>query len=921
MSAGDKVTCKKAFLKIKDAYDELCLRATKGRNKASTSSTSASSSAEDKARQARNYILQPHAAQVVSIFLFFIDSTTNKSGTSSKQSSDKSTLKFKNQLIQIGTGEGKSVTLAVTSCVLALLGFDVNCACYSDYLSRRDYAAFANIFQAFGLSERIAYNTFNALAESVINSGFKDSSSNSSGGGIRCAVEAYIQPQQSSSNSKRTRSISAIVGKIASASVAAIASATTFMSDNILGRRNESRPRVLLIDEVDVFLSKDFYGNVYCPFASVSHPTITALLRYLYDSRTSPLHTLYHQAISSIPFKDCLNSFPSWNDLLQEALRNMISDLQTFEQHDYKVIDGKIAYMEHDDVTFKKRYGYKTAFAYMKEHFAGSINRTVMEDNLYMTIQCGRFSYAEIPKLYHSIMGVTGTLSTLSESEKKLLREDVSIEKMIFMPSIFGPNQLQFSGDSVNDVKIVDDVSAHYLEIVNEIKNRLIGHGNNSIKRCYYVYRYVYTYIIHNQLNFLKICFRAVLVFFKSVAALHAFMASRAYAKSGLKDQVHLIEEKTKSDEKESLIRHAATSNAVTLLTRAFGRGTDFVCYDEKLQAAGGVHVISTFLSEGISEETQIRGRTARQGNQGSFSMVLLANELELFAISRPDIERMVATKQIYKTLHDKRLKHFEVAFPESMRYVAEIKDGHVLAQNFVQSLLNGDEAEVRRFLVENNQGPVFQLTKSRTICLMDATGSMMNLLQKCKNCVQTMFQRAYEVLRSKGLAEGVFELQFAVYRNYNSTSHDILQKSTWESKPEHLKAFMDSIHVSGGIFNEAVEIGFAHVNEELLSGDVSQVILIGDMPPNTKAEVDINRKIYNHWGNTKYSVPTYYKDELEKMKLRGVVVHAFYVQPFAKAEFEVIAQMMGGTCSELDINSPQGADILTAIVTEYNKS
>ena len=57
---------------------------------------------------------------------------------------------------------------------------------------------------------------------------------------------------------------------------------------------------------------------------------------------------------------------------------------------------------------------------------------------------------------------------------------------------------------------------------------------------------------------------------------------------------------------------------------------------------------------------------------------------------------------------------------------LAEIKSSQVLAQNFVQqSLLNGDEAEVRRFLVDNNKGPVFQITKSRTICLMDATGSM----------------------------------------------------------------------------------------------------------------------------------------------------------------------------------------------------
>jgi len=36
-----------------------------------------------------------------------------------------------------------------------------------------------------------------------------------------------------------------------------------------------------------------------------------------------------------------------------------------------------------------------------------------------------------------------------------------------------------------------------------------------------------------------------------------------------------------------------------------------------------------------------------------------------------------------------------------------------------------------------------------------------------------------------------------------------ILQNSIWESKADKLKVFMNSIGVSGGMGNEAVEIGF----------------------------------------------------------------------------------------------------------------
>lgn len=37
--------------------------------------------------------------------------------------------------VQIKTGEGKSVTLAIVSMIFALWGFDISCACYSTYLS------------------------------------------------------------------------------------------------------------------------------------------------------------------------------------------------------------------------------------------------------------------------------------------------------------------------------------------------------------------------------------------------------------------------------------------------------------------------------------------------------------------------------------------------------------------------------------------------------------------------------------------------------------------------------------------------------------------------------------------------------------------------------------------------------------------
>jgi len=55
----------------------------------------------------------------------------------------------------------------------------------------------------------------------------------------------------------------------------------------------------------------------------------------------------------------------------------------------------------------------------------------------------------------------------------------------------------------------------------------------------------------------------------------------------------------------------AKTPGAITLMLREFGRGTAFKCFDRRMLKDGGVHVIQTFFSLDLSEETQIKGRTA----------------------------------------------------------------------------------------------------------------------------------------------------------------------------------------------------------------------------------------------------------------------------------------------------------------------
>jgi preprotein translocase subunit SecA len=76
---------------------------------------------------------------------------------------------LRSNLVQIETGEGKSITLAVTAIVLALLGIDVYCVCNSELLCERDYLAFKPLFEFLSINENIFYDTFAKICEKTIN--------------------------------------------------------------------------------------------------------------------------------------------------------------------------------------------------------------------------------------------------------------------------------------------------------------------------------------------------------------------------------------------------------------------------------------------------------------------------------------------------------------------------------------------------------------------------------------------------------------------------------------------------------------------------------------------------------------------------------------------------------------------------------
>jgi hypothetical protein len=171
-------------------------------------------------------------------------------------------------------------------------------------------------------------------------------------------------------------------------------------------------------------------------------PEIDALVRYIWNQRAqnNDVECFWNLIQNTAEYNACVNRFVFWEFIIIEATKKMLCDLKTFEEHDYKVneVENMIGYISLDvKINYTEVHGYKTMFAYFKANEEKKISDEGLKKNIYVLVHAGSFSYAEIPRLYQSVLGATGTLKTLSSEEKKLLKTEYKIDKSTFMPSVF----------------------------------------------------------------------------------------------------------------------------------------------------------------------------------------------------------------------------------------------------------------------------------------------------------------------------------------------------------------------------------------------------------------------------------------------------------------------------------------------------
>ncbi|CAF0846527.1 unnamed protein product [Adineta steineri] len=794
---------------------------------------------------AQSYLLIPHAGQVIAVFrLLGIGYTPQTiSRPFNAVSKQKISDNLVNNLVEIGTGEGKSAVMAIAACVFALTGIDVNCSCYSEVLSTRDRDDFASVFKALGIADRIKYGTFDRLCEQFINE--------------KCNIRHKVSNMIT--NNK-----------------------------NILPNNDRSdgtkktRPQVLLIDEVDVFLSDRFYGGTYRPAVVLNDPPIRALLASIWQKKAS----ITSNEVMTLPaYQTCANQYSHWIFIFDEAIKDMLAALRSFKNSTYIVRNNKICYVRDESVVGNLIYGYNTMWAYYDEYEKGNITEHSLEENVGLLVHCGDFSYAEMPHDFAYIAGVTGTLKTLAKSERDILTNVYQIHEHTFLPSVFAKNNRTYKPS--NHVEVVDE-SQYFLRIRGEI---------DAIRQSK----------------------RAILIFFKSQEALTAFYNSAEL--SSLKEDVQLITEKVGTKDRELSIKRAASVEKVTLMTRIFGRGTDFICDDPIVLANGGIHVLQTFFSEELAEEYQIMGRSARQGDRGSYRMILLDKDLEwVFGLTWKDELRSIQGNKLYEIINTARNSIYESKCLAKNLSLEQHKREHKVSKDFTNALWKGNIKTVKRFLTKRNKGIDLINDSSRTLILISGTSVLSPLLSSIKEMIGTIFERASIILEEKDLSSDIIQMQIAVYRGYTFRANEILEFSSWYIKGSDLREFLDTIDSTGGGSENAIEIGLQHaVKESKTRQSISQIILIGDTPANNKQEIEEKRDYLGeaYWKKTPFDRSTDYIQEIESLRDQEIPIHTFYLSVLAKDSFQKIAAMTGGRCEQLNISSSRGAELFAQFVTE----
>ncbi|KAK3280489.1 hypothetical protein CYMTET_11669 [Cymbomonas tetramitiformis] len=421
------------------------------------------------------------------------------------------------------------------------------------------------------------------------------------------------------------------------------------------------------LSDRDYSLFKDLFLDFDCRGVSLREPEIQDVLKMVWRSRALSRDQVVCAVKASAAFRALQSKFPTSEDFLNIQIEEMVGALSSFEYHEYHYNRGlnRIGYKEMDGMCYNS-YSYETAFAYLNEAEKGNLRNPeeALEYALQFRPVVCRFSFANL--IPACVLGVSGTVKVLGEFEWRIMNR-YGIEVYSHLPSVYGESNFRFLNQTGQSAITVERSKENYFQAISQEVKKVVSSG------------------------------RAAIVFFQDSHSLDDY-AKSPYFRGNLNN--NLLHERLSTEAKDHAIKKAATAGQATFSTAVFGRGTDFVCYDPKLLDAGGVHVIQAFVSLSKSEEIQIQGRTARQGKCGTYSMVLLADELssELEIASAQALQ--LAPAALYESIEQARQTQCHRVFAKMETAWREAEEQDKLSHEYADALLANDrDLAIEKFM------------------------------------------------------------------------------------------------------------------------------------------------------------------------------------------------------------------------------
>ena len=481
------------------------------------------------------------------------------------------------KLVEMATGEGKTLTATLPACTAALAGVPVHVITVNDYLARRDANDMRPIYAFFGLSVGVVTQEMSADQRRA---------------SYACDV-TYCTNKDLAFDYLRDR---VALGNAGSAAHIAL--------DRLRGRRGGAARVVLrglhfgIVDEADsVFIDEARTPLILSASKGDANEAPTcdqalAFARALEDGR----HYAIDRRERIVDLREAgKEKLAQWTEsregvwaskrVREELVRQALSALNLFhlDQH-YVINEGKVQIVDEFTGRIMADRSWERGLHQMIEAKEG-VELTTRRDTL------ARMTYQRLFRRYVRLAGMTGTAKEVA-------------------PEIWSIYRLDFVRVPLNRPSRRHFLSGRLFASAAQKWDAVAERAAHCAKDG-----------------------RPVLIGTRSVLASEAL--SNALRAHGLE---HALLNAKQDKEEADIVAHAGEARRITVATNMAGRGTD-IRLPEEVVARGGLHVILTECHESARIDRQLFGRCARQGDPGSCAMMVALDD-ELFRIYAPWLTR-----------------------------------------------------------------------------------------------------------------------------------------------------------------------------------------------------------------------------------------------------------------------------------------